>query len=404
MTEDIRRIVDDLAEELARSIVVVTPEIRVVTHSTHFGDEDAVRVQGILQRQADPAAVAYINAQHVSRWRESNFIPENRSIGMKRRSCTPIRWRGHLLGYLMMIDETRTLAAGDLERAERAAADIAVILSDNAQSEARRQQARETWLADLLFGDPGTARQAAENPPDGVHVDTQRPVQVLVVDAVAPGATSGRRRDELVRAALAGVAMVSETGPSVYLTSDGHGVMVLTATRHAPDRAKHVAERVIKTLNSSSEIARTVVGLASGDGVAGANIAYQRAKTASRGARALENQGDIVDWGNLGVYGVLLDMEPEVLDRLIAGGLHALKANDPTGVLLHTAEVYLDSAASPPAAALALHIHRTTLYYRLGRIQKLSGLDLGNGDDRLTLHLSLRALRVLEGLSSQTAR
>jgi len=40
--------------------------------------------------------------------------------------------------------------------------------------------------------------------------------------------------------------------------------------------------------------------------------------------------------------------------------------------------------------AAALAIHRQTLYYRLGRIEQLTGLDLGDGGDRLTLHLALR--------------
>ena len=40
-------------------------------------------------------------------------------------------------------------------------------------------------------------------------------------------------------------------------------------------------------------------------------------------------------------------------------------------------------------AAAELRIHRQTLYYRLQRIEKLTGLDLADGRDRLTLHLAL---------------
>ncbi|MCP3429983.1 helix-turn-helix domain-containing protein, partial [Opacimonas viscosa] len=38
----------------------------------------------------------------------------------------------------------------------------------------------------------------------------------------------------------------------------------------------------------------------------------------------------------------------------------------------------------------ALFIHRNTLEYRLNRISELTGLDLGNFDDRLLLYVALQ--------------
>jgi DNA-binding PucR family transcriptional regulator len=63
-------------------------------------------------------------------------------------------------------------------------------------------------------------------------------------------------------------------------------------------------------------------------------------------------------------------------------------------LLTETAEVWLDCAGSPQRAATRLCIHRQTLYYRLGRIAALTGLDLADGADRLLLHLGVRAARL----------
>jgi len=63
-------------------------------------------------------------------------------------------------------------------------------------------------------------------------------------------------------------------------------------------------------------------------------------------------------------------------------------------VLTGTAEVWLDSAGSPQRAATRLCIHRQTLYYRLGRIEALTGLDLADGEDRLLLHTAVKAARL----------
>jgi DNA-binding PucR family transcriptional regulator len=69
-------------------------------------------------------------------------------------------------------------------------------------------------------------------------------------------------------------------------------------------------------------------------------------------------------------------------------------SSDGSGRLLETAETYLDCAGDTTRTAQALHIHRTTLHYRLNRIQALSGFDLTSGSDRLSLHLGAKLLRL----------
>ncbi|MCZ9336203.1 helix-turn-helix domain-containing protein, partial [Streptomyces sp. TRM76130] len=47
--------------------------------------------------------------------------------------------------------------------------------------------------------------------------------------------------------------------------------------------------------------------------------------------------------------------------------------------------------------AAELGIHRQTLYYRLTRVERLTGLDLDDGEDRLLLHMALKAHRLRPG-------
>ncbi|MFE2525350.1 PucR family transcriptional regulator [Streptomyces sp. NPDC059382] len=118
--------------------------------------------------------------------------------------------------------------------------------------------------------------------------------------------------------------------------------------------------------------------------------AWAEAVAAARAAAAQPRLGRVARWSAIGPY------------RLLAS-LPAGRAEDPsTRVLLdaahrelaRTAEVFLDCAGQAGRAAAALGIHRQTLYYRLGRVEQLTGLDLDEGEDRLLLHMSLKAARL----------
>ncbi|MGW4355641.1 PucR family transcriptional regulator, partial [Nocardia sp. NPDC004582] len=65
--------------------------------------------------------------------------------------------------------------------------------------------------------------------------------------------------------------------------------------------------------------------------------------------------------------------------------------------LLETLHVFLGSDGSWRQAAERMHVHPNTVRYRIGRIEVLTGRDLGRLDDRLDLYLAVRTL------SGQTA-
>jgi DNA-binding PucR family transcriptional regulator len=51
-------------------------------------------------------------------------------------------------------------------------------------------------------------------------------------------------------------------------------------------------------------------------------------------------------------------------------------------------------AGNAHATAARLNLHRTSLYYRLQRIETLARTDLRNGTERLCLHLALKLARL----------
>lgn len=85
---------------------------------------------------------------------------------------------------------------------------------------------------------------------------------------------------------------------------------------------------------------------------------------------------------------------PESIDRLVQVRLGALLDYDREhrSDLVPTLREWLDATDSLDAVAQRLHIHRSTLVYRIRRIKELLGDDLSDGSTRFDVSLALRLL------------
>ncbi|MEU0257475.1 helix-turn-helix domain-containing protein [Streptomyces sp. NPDC006184] len=125
-------------------------------------------------------------------------------------------------------------------------------------------------------------------------------------------------------------------------------------------------------------------------GLAELATVWQEARAAARAALAEPRFAPIAEWGRIGPYRLLTALPPEAAHDPVAGPLLSPAHRE----LARTAEVYLDCAGQAGRTAAELGIHRQTLYYRLSRVEQLTGLDLDDGEDRLLLHMTLKRARL----------
>ena len=64
--------------------------------------------------------------------------------------------------------------------------------------------------------------------------------------------------------------------------------------------------------------------------------------------------------------------------------------------LFNTLETYLDAGGNGVQTADLLHIHRSTLNYRLARIVEICNVDLSDPLTRTNLQVALKLLRLFE--------
>jgi PucR C-terminal helix-turn-helix domain/Purine catabolism regulatory protein-like family/GGDEF-like domain len=91
--------------------------------------------------------------------------------------------------------------------------------------------------------------------------------------------------------------------------------------------------------------------------------------------------------------GLLAQQDPDLLEHFCRELLDPLAEYDAArgAELLPTLTAFLASGGRWAATADALHVHVNTLRHRLERVEALTGRELGCPDDRVDLHLALRA-------------
>jgi PucR C-terminal helix-turn-helix domain/GGDEF-like domain len=117
---------------------------------------------------------------------------------------------------------------------------------------------------------------------------------------------------------------------------------------------------------------------------------YREALHAAEVAARIPGFAPSAEWSKLGIYRMLRDIPATELHP----GIERLLADRQHLPLLKTPETYLDLAGNVLATARALRLHRTSLYYRLQRVEALAETDLKDGDEQLVLHLSLKLARL----------
>ncbi|WP_246368265.1 PucR family transcriptional regulator [Kibdelosporangium persicum] len=135
--------------------------------------------------------------------------------------------------------------------------------------------------------------------------------------------------------------------------------------------------------------------------------AYDRARVAAWVAQVTGNGNGLLSWTDIGPWRLLARLAGHQVgdENLIANlhpGLRTLIELD-RGELITTLDAYLRTGGDARSAAEALHLHRSTLYYRIDRIADITGANLRDGDTRFDLTLGLRVAALLGLLPGTTA-
>ena len=373
MRDDLQELVDEVSRLLGAPATLEDADFTLLAFCAHDdsteGAMDAVRTRSILTRGSPTATRAWFEEFGIASADGPLRTPADPAAGILTRLVIPVRHAGRTRGYLWLLDGGRIDPADSGDPALAAAVDLAAdagrLLADRAASPDDLGRP----LSAALSGSP-TARAQGVRALTAALGDTLPLVLVALV--AGPGGLPLRWR----RPGAGAVATVLDdpAGPvaAVLVPLPGNADL-------RPAGALAAASLAGLPSGSAAGVSQVRRGVADLPGQ------WTQARAAARVAGIVPHLSPVAHWAELGAWRPVTELTGP--DPVVAPLL-------PDRVLTETAEVFLDCAGSASRSAMALQIHRQTLYYRLSRIEAVTGLDLADGDARLLLHASLRAARL----------
>ena len=382
MGPDLQELVDEAARITAMAVTLEDREFNLVAFCAHRTLADDVRRDSILTRRSTSQVRRYYESFGIARADGPVRIPADVPRGRLGRVCVPVRWQSVTYGYLWLLEDHAVdpaLLPELLGLADRAGFELA-----------RHSRLRDDlgWkLGELLSTYPETRTKAAREIAESWAGPQATPVAAVVLRSTGGGsAPAPVNAWRLPRTVLVGTGELAST------------FVVPLAAPGDLTQARAVAKTALAALaapTASGEPETVVAGIGGPVGtLADARESFLQARIAARVA-AFGADGPL-EWPQLGVYRLLgVAADPQLREAVAQPGVDRLLAEGGPE-LARTALTFLDEAGSAQRTAAVLGIHRQTLYHRLERIEKLSGLDLGSGRDRLGLHLALTLLPRLD--------
>jgi PucR C-terminal helix-turn-helix domain/GGDEF-like domain len=395
----VQHLVDRLAAHLGRPAVLEDRFFRLITYSAHDDPVDSVREASILRRHASAEVSRWLGDVGVRDARGPVRIPGNAELRMLPRVCFPIRHRGVLFGYLWFIDADQALSPTEVDSCVGGADELGVLLHrESLAGEVSSERVAEAVRV-LLSDSPGAGAAGQDLVDDGL-IRADEGITVAVAQVMTMAGGNGVALQDGLMEALLDSPRLYRRGSVLHLARKDHSVLVLAASEDDQARLRSRLEAVQAVaageLASTLPAATLVIGMGGRRAeLAGAYESYLEAQMATMVATALPSFGPVVDWSRLGVYQIAARLAVRGDDDLtLHRGLLPLFDSPEAQPLLETLETYLDAAGNAQSTAEVLHLHRTSLYYRLQRVELLAGTDLKDGMERLALHLTLKVARL----------
>lgn len=378
---NLESLAETLASLIQQSVSIENAQFEAFA-SYNLADYDEARSYTLKEGRTDPRLVQALEDRGILKQIRSTMrpvqIPQMPDVGLgMERILAPIVVHGDLYGYIWIIADDRPLS--DLDRlAIESGATVAALMIFYQEAVQNAEAAlKGGLLAQLIQHEPGQEAVLADQTLRyGLDLNAQ--LTLYVFDSPDRSAAYllelDRRLNRFLLARQTPAVVGQFAGQVVVLAQDDAEDFAQALLMLSPESRLAVSSR----LSGSAQIPTL----------------YAQCQEALVITRRVGTRQQLVFFDQLGYLHTLYRAGSASLISNPYVPLVKRLVGESGGTLLQTLEVYLDAGGNGVETAEQLSIHRSTLNYRLERIESIAGVQLNDPVTRTNLQIALKLMRL----------
>jgi sugar diacid utilization regulator len=399
----LQELADTISELIGNPITIEASDFRLLAYSQHAEKVDTVRLNTILLKRAPDNIARLLSTSGILASLTASSEPLRVSlseVGLTDRVAIPVKVGDTLVGVMWVHEVNRKLHERDFLLLKHATRLAAGELAGGSQRRRLQRDSVSRFLTGLVTGeikDPvGIAHTARQ-------LGIELPVPFLVTVMEFPDRPTGDLQAfdllAVLAAEISGHAALMYQTTVVWAIREGE-VVFLSGFPAGRRPLEAIAVYIGQEARNHGYVARLGVSRRY-DAIEEASHAYDEARACLAAAVLVPGQ-NVLSSRAIGV----LQLLPAMLSAYRCSP-HETGVGEKVALLLKqdaqaragfsfadTLETYFDCGRNVKEAASRLHIHSHALHYRLKRIIEVTGLDLLDGVETLSIHLELKLRRL----------
>ncbi len=376
-----------LAGQVGHSISIENDRFEAIANK-NIAEVDSARRYTIERGRTNPELIAALEVEYLPKIRDSLRpvqLPVMPELGLEmERLLAPIVVHGEIYGYIWIIADVHALSPIDMMAIEIGATVAALLMLYQESLQTAEASLKGSFMAQLIEGD-GRRQTILSDQALRYGLDLRLPYRMLLVsieNGQPPTSTRAYRIINQVLAQCEAQAVAAQFAGQVAILAQ------------ADQDALALARALIEGLESG-----VAIGISSAmtgpDKVGGA---HQQCNETLDIAQRVNSPQRVHHFDNLGYIHTLYHAGPASLAQNPQVPILRQLLNERQADLFKTLETYLDAGGNSVQTAETLHIHRSTLNYRLARIKDICNVDLSSANTRLNLQIALKLMRLFDDL------
>ncbi|RMF77367.1 MAG: PucR family transcriptional regulator [Chloroflexi bacterium] len=385
---DLQSLAVNLADLIGQSVSIEDEHFEALA-SVNIAEVDEARRFTVTEGRTDPRLVAALEERGILKEIRDTlrpvFIPQMPDVGLElERILAPIVVHGVIYGYVWIIADDRPLSDLDRMAIESGATIAALMMLHQEATQNAEASLKGSLMSQLIQMENGEREAILTDQALRYELDLNEPYVMLLVEGVDRGQAFLQFYRRINR--------LSSQEDRAVLVSQFAGQVVLLA--QASEDIAGLAEMIHREIAS---VGTARVGISAQQvGARCVGVAHQQCGAVLHITRRLKNTAKTVYFEQLGYLHALYHAGPEALaSNPLVPRLRRL-LDEQQADLFNTLEAYLDEGGNGVQTAEMLHIHRSTLNYRLTRIVDICDIDLSDPTTRINLQVALKLMRLFE--------